>query len=53
MAQFAGQGECIDLAAARLELVGHVQQNQRRQSNRKYRRRQHELPIQVRCIQYQ
>ena len=52
-AQFAGQRECVDVAAASLHQIAHVEQDQRRQPQRKHRSGQHQLTGQVQGIENQ
>ena len=52
-AQFAGQGQGIDLATARRHQVRHIQQHQRRQTHGQHRSGQHQLAIQLQSIQHQ
>ena len=49
-AQFARQLERVDLAAARLHQVRHVQQHQRGQAHGKHRHGQHQLPRQMQRV---
>ena len=53
MAEFAGQGERIQLAAAVLHLIGHIQQHQRGQPDGEDRRGQHQLAVHVGGVQDQ
>ncbi len=52
-AEFAGQLERVDLPAARLHQVGHVEQHQRGQSHRQHRRGEHQLAGQMKRVQNQ
>ncbi len=52
-AQFAGQLEGVDVAAAGLHQVAHVEQNQRGQAHRQHRRGQHELAGEMQGVQNQ
>ena len=52
-AQFAGQFERVDMAAASLHQVAHVEQNQGRQSQRQHWRGQHQLASEVQGIEHQ
>ena len=53
MTEFAGQGERVQLAAARLHLVGHVEQHQRGQADGEDRRGQHQLAVHVGGVEHQ
>ena len=53
MTQLLSQSERVELAAAGVHLIGHVQQHESRQADRKDRRGQHQLPIHVGCVQHQ
>ncbi len=52
-AEFAGQLEGVELAAAGLHQVAHVEENERGQAERKNRRGQHELAGEVQGIEHQ
>jgi predicted HD phosphohydrolase len=52
-AEFAGQLEGVDVAAARLHQVGHVEQDQGGQADGKDRRGQHQLAGEVQGIEDQ
>ena len=51
--EFMRERERIDLAAAGLEQVRHIKQHERRQAERKNRRRQHQLPVEVHAVQHE
>ena len=52
-AQLAGQRERVDVAAASLHQIAHVEQHQGRQSQRQHRSGQHQLAGQVQGIEDQ
>jgi hypothetical protein len=53
VAEFAGERERVQLAAAILHLIGHVEQHQRGQPDGEDRRGQHELPVHVGGVEHQ
>ena len=53
MAEFAGQGERVQFAAAVFHLIGHVQQHHGGQADGENRSGQHQLPVHVGRVQHQ
>jgi len=51
VAELFGEGEGVDLTAAGLELVGHVEQHERGQADGEDRRGEHELAVHVRGVE--
>ncbi len=53
VAEFVGERERVDLAAAILEQVRHIKEHERGQAERQNRRGKHELPVEVHAVQHQ
>ncbi len=51
--QLTGQRQGIDFASARGHQIRHVQQHHRRQAHSQNGSGQHELAVQLQCIEYQ